>query len=627
MHNIDYISIPLFKSLDRLDIARLVPNLQVCPMAAGDILFRQGEKGDGLYIIVDGTVSIRKNIGGDDCEVATMSNGECLGEMALLSGAPRSATVVAATPLTLLKLTRQRFDLLLVKHPSLGAHLANIIAMRFANQERCPDVSAPETPSPPSAVTLQGFFSGFMQAGKKTVIIFCCTAAASMTVAWWLTSSGFTQLQATLGALLMGATLLWAFDVFSYHAVAISLPVFIVVLGLARPERVFSGFSNPSWFLLLGIFAISAAVGRTGLMYRLVLMLARWFPKSYRGQTFALALSGLIMTPVIPSSNGRAVLAGPIIRDLCEMLKFRKGSPGAVGMAMAALLGFGQMSSLFMNGAATCLLALGLLPPEVVGGISWGRWFLDALPLCLFYFLGCYLAIIMIYRPKIQRVLYKTVVQSQLNTLGAFTRHEKICLLTILLALSGFISQSFHGIHNAWIAMAAFLILTGSKVIDDRSVRSDIDWSFLLSFGAIVSFGSMISESGLTGLVASRIAPHIKAVTGSPSVFLLTLAAAVTIIRFMLPFPAALLISILSIAPVAGAAGISPFIVAQVALLAGSPWFLPYQNSVYVNLMESSENKLFTHRQTLLLAYWQLLVIAVAIVAAIPVWKLRGLIQ
>lgn len=627
MNTIDYISIPLFKSLDRLDVARLVPSLQICTMETGETLFRQGDKGDELYIIVDGRVSIRKNIGGEDCEVATMSNGECLGEMALLSGAPRSATVIAATSLTLLKLTRQRFDVLLVKHQFLGSHLANILAKRFTNQEFCPEVNPHKKPLPLYTSTMRGYFSDFLMARKKLVAVLCGTAAASATFAWLLPGFGFSQLQATLSALLIGATILWAFDVFSYHTVAIALPVFIAILGLARPDRVFSGYANPSWFLLLGIFAISAAVGKTGLMYRLVLMLAQWFPKSYRGQTFALALSGLIMTPVIPSSNGRAVLAGPIIRDLCEMLKFRKGSPGAVGMAMAGLLGFGQMSSLFMNGAATCLLALGLLPPETVNKISWGSWFLDALPLCMVYFIGCYVAIIMIYRPKIKRELHKSIVRSQLHTLGAFTQQEKICLLTIILALLGFIGQSLHGIHNAWIAMASFLILAGSKVLDERSVRSDIDWNFLLSFGAIVSFGSLIAESGLTNLVATRVAPYIKTFTGSPFLFLPTLALTVTIVRFTLPLPVALLISILSIVPVAKAAGINPFIVAQVALIAGSPWFTPYQNSVYVNLMESSDNKLFTHRQTRILAFWQLIVIVLAIIVAIPIWKLSGLIQ
>jgi anion transporter len=627
MTTIDYLSILLLKSLGRLEIARLVPSLLHVSIAAGETLFRQGDKGDALYIIVEGRVSIRKQLGEEECEVAALSAGEYFGEMSLLSGAPRSATAVAAETLTLLKLSRQRFDSLLKKHPSLGSHLANTLASRFSDQEWNPERPLPEKRLPLPSSATHSVFSDLLSVKKKSVAILCGAIAAASALAWWLPTYGFSQLQAALNGLLLGATILWAFDIFSYHAVAVALPVFIVIFGLARPERALSGFSSPSWFLVLGIFAITAAVGKTGLMYRLVLMLTRWFPRSYHGQTFALALSGLILTPVIPSSNGRAVLAGPIVRDLCETLQFRKGSPGAVGMAMAGLLGFGHMSSLFMNGTATCLLALGLLPPETIAKITWGSWFLDALPLGMAYFLGCYAAIVLIYRPNQKRIFQHTVVQSQLYTLGSFTRDEKICLLTVIFALAAFLTQSVHGINSAWIAMSSFLILFGSNVLDERSVRSDIDWNFLISFGALVSFGAIISESGLTALAAERITPYVSFIAGNPYMFLPAMAVAVTVARFALPLPAALLICILSVVPVAGAVGISPFIVAQVALIAGNPWFSPYQNSVYLNFMESSDNKLFSHRQARILSFWQVAAIVVAIVVAIPYWQMRGLIR
>ena len=627
MHTIDYLAIPLFKSLNRLEIARLVPSFQHVSHVVGETIFRQGDRGDALFIVVSGSVSIRKSEGEEESEVTRLAAGEYFGEMALLSGAPRSATAVAAEPLSMLKLSRLRFDTLLKKHPSLGSHLANTLANRFASQEWCKK-KLPYEPHPqlPSNAT-QGIFSQLLSVKRKSMLVSCGAVAAAVFLTWWLPSQGVNQLQAALNGLLLGATILWACDIFSYHAVAVALPVIIVIWGLARPERAFSGFSTPSWFLVLGIFAITASVGKTGLMYRLVLILTRWFPRSYRGQTLALAISGLILTPIIPSSNGRAALAGPIVRDLCETLRFRKGSPGAVGISMAGLLGFGHMSSLFMNGTATCLLALGLLPRETIDSITWGSWLIDALPLGVSYFIGCYTAIILIYRPNQKRILQHTVVKSQLGTLGKFTRDEKICLATVLSALTAFLCQPLHGINSAWIAMVSFLVLFGFNVLDERSVRSDIDWNFLISFGALVSFGAIISDSGLTALAAARITPHLKGFAGNPYLFLSIMAITVTVARFALPLPAALLISILSVVPVAGEVGISPFVVAQVALIAGNPWFTTYQNSVYLNFKESSDNKLFSHRQVQMLSYWQVAAIIGAIFTAIPFWQMRGLIR
>lgn len=625
MHNIDLLSIPLFRPLGRVETARLVPSFQPISLETDEALFRQGDKGDALFIIVKGRVSIRTQQDGEDREINVLSVNECFGEIALLSGAPRSATAIALEPLTLLKLSRTRFDVLLKKHPILGSQLANLLAKRFAGPQPVPDFTVPEHPQLHDSAT-RGLFSELTSARKRKLAVVCGAAAAATAFSYWLPGLGVNHAQAMLNALLLAATILWAFDIFSYHAVAVALPVVVLMLGIARPERALSGFSSPSWFLVLGIFAITAAVAKTGLMYRLVLMLTRWFPRSYHGQTFALALSGLILTPAIPSSNGRAILAGPIIQDLCEMLKFRKGSPGAVGLAMAGLVGFGHMSSLFMNGTATCLLALGLLPAETVDSISWGSWFIDALPLGLTYFFGCYLAIILLYRPNRRPNVYHSVVQSQLRTLGKFTLHEKLSLFTVVFTLAAFLTQPLHGINSAWIAMSSFLLLFGSNVLDERSVRSDIDWNFLISFGALVSFGAVISESGLTTLAAGQIRPYLSPVAGNPFLFLPLLALAVTVARFVLPLPAALLI-ILTVVPIASTMGINPFVVAQVSLIAGNPWFFPYQNSIYLNLMQSTDGKLFSHSSSRALSFWQVGVMIAAIIVAIPFWRMRGLIH
>ena len=298
-----------------------------------------------------------------------------------------------------------------------------------------------------------------------------------------------------------------------------------------------------------------------------------------------------------------------------------------VGLAMAGLVGFGHMSSLFLNGTATCLLALGLLPAETARKITWGSWFTAALPLGLSYFLGCYLAIILLYRPNSRRQARNSALQSQLRTLGRFTRDEKLSLSAVLFTLVGFLSQPLHGIDSAWIAMSSFLLLFGLNVLDERAVRSDIDWNFLISFGALVSFGAVVSDSGLTRLAAALMRPYLSTLAGAPFLFLPLLALAITVARFALPLPAALLISILTVAPVASTMGINPFVIAQVALIAGNPWFFPYQNSIYLNLMQSTEGKLFSHSSARVLSYWQTAIVVAAIMVAIPFWRMGGLIR
>src|SRR6266568_4407969 len=170
-----------------------------------------------------------------------------------------------------------------------------------------------------------------------------------------------------------------------------------------------------------------------------------------------------------------------MLLNLSETLGFRKGSPGAVGMSMACLLGFGHMSFLFMNGTATCFLALWLLPKEVGSTVTWLSWLACAFPLGLVFFVCSYLAVIMLYRPQLQGQVLHPIINAQLKALGPLTGYEKISIVTIVFSLAGFMTEPWHHINGAWVAMASFLILFAGAVVDEKSVRKDIDWNFLIS--------------------------------------------------------------------------------------------------------------------------------------------------
>ncbi|HWI41628.1 MAG TPA: SLC13 family permease [Verrucomicrobiae bacterium] len=622
-----YSSIPLFRGLDRVDLARLVPRLGRIVMKKGETVFSKGDTGDSLFIIVDGRVRINiSNEKGETRETRFLGLGEFFGEMALLTGEPRSATVVAETDVVFLRLFRSAFEELTRKHNSLALYLAATLAGRL--QPASPGIAADRTPDEagrhraagPPAAKGAGFSVATCIAATAILILSAASGA-------WLYRSGMGREHVVLLELMAAATLCWSLNILNYHAVAVALPVLAVILGAARPEKAFSGFSSSSWFLVLGIFAISGAISRTGLLYRIVLLVLRRFPPGYFGQSLALAVAGLLLTPVIPSSNGRATLAGPVVVAVSETMRFRNGSPGAIGMAMAALLGFGHMSFMFMNGTATCFLALGLLPPEVSAAVTWGSWIKAALPLGLAYFFGSYAVIVWLYRPGREPAVKAAVVEAQLDVLGPMTRGEKICLAVVVFSLAGFITQPWHGVNPAWVAMSSFLILFGGGVIDEKAVRSDIDWNFLISFGALVGFGSMISASGLAALAAERLRPCMELFGGSTFIFLVVIALGVNLLRLLLPLPASILLSLVAVVPAVSALGMNPFLFALVVLISGNAFFTPYQNSIYLNMVQATEGRLFRHRHVMALSAWQVAVIICAIAVAVPCWRYLGLVR
>ena len=312
---------------------------------------------------------------------------------------------------------------------------------------------------------------------------------------------------------------------------------------------------------------------------------------------------------------------------LSEILGFKKRDPGAVGIAMVSLLGFGLMSLMFMNGAPECLLILGLLPSQINSSLTWGGWFEAALPLGISFFLFSYLAIITLFRPKDKTTLNPLVIQTQLHTLGPLSTQEKISVATVVIFITAFLTQPWHHIDGAWVAMLSFLILFVSSVLDEKAVRADIDWMFLISFGAIVGFGNIISESSLFELICTAAKPCLEFLTEAKLIFLLIVTLGVTLLRFVLPLVPGLLVSMLSLIPFTSPLGIHPIVIGLVVLASLNPWFLPHQNMMYLNLIQNTEGKLFSHDQTLALALVHVLTVMAAVAVSFPYWRWTGLIS
>ncbi len=97
---------------------------------AGEVMIRAGAEAHDLYLVVEGEASVKIDIDGLEKEVATLHSGEFFGEMSLMTGAPRSATVVARTDVDCYVLNRAIFKQLLDKNPSLLGQVGQLFTER-----------------------------------------------------------------------------------------------------------------------------------------------------------------------------------------------------------------------------------------------------------------------------------------------------------------------------------------------------------------------------------------------------------------------------------------------------------------------------------------------------------------
>ena len=426
--------------------------------------------------------------------------------------------------------------------------------------------------------------------------------------------------------LLAWAVIFWVFDVLPDYVVGIGLILGWILFGIVPADVAVSGFTTSAFFLIIGVLGMTASLQSSGLLFRLALHILRSFPLTYRGQALGLSLSGTGITTCIPDTTSGTAIAGPIILALSDSLGYARRSRGSAGLAMAALLGFGQMSPFFLTGAAENLLAWGLLPEAARAQITWGGWLLAALPMALVTFILGFTATIVMFPPEFQPTVSRGLVETQIEALGRPSRAEIINALVVVGAMVGWITAPYHRIDVAWVAMIGLMILLAMNLLDRMTFRAGINWDFLFYLGAVLSLTSVVRQLGLDAWVIHQLTPILQPLTASPTRFLLVMTVAIFAARFILPsFPLVSLLT-LTIVPIATQAGINPLALLLVICTSVAVWFLPYQSTCYLALYFGTKEKAFSHSQVRPLALVYGVIYLLAVLAAIPVWHILKLL-
>lgn len=127
-------AVQVFAPLSDEELELLRPALSIRECAIGDVLMAEGEPGDELYVLLSGEVKVVAGHRTDEeAVVATMSPVEVFGEISLLSGEPRSATVLATDTCRFLTLTQRGLEDVLLEHPSICLTLLHDAYRRLVN--------------------------------------------------------------------------------------------------------------------------------------------------------------------------------------------------------------------------------------------------------------------------------------------------------------------------------------------------------------------------------------------------------------------------------------------------------------------------------------------------------------
>lgn len=127
--------LPPARALSGVDAARLADHLSVRHCAAGNLLFEEGDRADELLVVVQGALDVLVRVpGGESVVIGRVGRGEILGELGVIDGTPRSASVRAVAEVQVLALPRERYQELARQGDELARWLLDFTAEGLARR-------------------------------------------------------------------------------------------------------------------------------------------------------------------------------------------------------------------------------------------------------------------------------------------------------------------------------------------------------------------------------------------------------------------------------------------------------------------------------------------------------------
>jgi CRP-like cAMP-binding protein len=127
---------PMFEDLEPREISDIIHIVEVRNFNAGDTIFSEGDAGDAWYALYTGEVEVLKKADGGVKTVKTLGPKSCFGEIAVLDGLPRSATIRATKDTVVLRVPKEKFTELIDNDNRIAYKLVREMALMLASRQR-----------------------------------------------------------------------------------------------------------------------------------------------------------------------------------------------------------------------------------------------------------------------------------------------------------------------------------------------------------------------------------------------------------------------------------------------------------------------------------------------------------
>jgi solute carrier family 13 (sodium-dependent dicarboxylate transporter), member 2/3/5 len=370
-----------------------------------------------------------------------------------------------------------------------------------------------------------------------------------------------------LGLLLM-VSFLWLTEPAPVGAIALLIPIIIVVMSMDTAEGAFSQFFNPIIVLLFAGFLMAEALRKVELDKKIALLILQKVPSNPHSIIITLMVLAATFSMFMSNTATAAILIPLGITLLSFLEEDYPEYKRTVILAVSYSATMGGVGSLI--GTPANLIAVQFLHDFDGTVITFVDWFFFGIPMLLIILPIIYLYLVFRFKPKVPKesivVAKKRGIASMMSdqkkygwAKGEPTNKDQLIVgLVFISVFTMWVTSEFHGLHVGVVAAmgATTLFLIGYLKIEDFN---KINWNAIITFGGGLTLGTTMLRTGL----AEYMAMGLSRVGAIPSIFILFLIAFATLLVTSIASntaSAAILIPIFM--PLGLVLGISPVLIA-----------------------------------------------------------------
>lgn len=307
-----------------------------------------------------------------------------------------------------------------------------------------------------------------------------------------------------------------------------------IAIGAAPGTVIFSGFASSGFWLLFAGLIIGTAITATGLGMQVALRIFQHTGDSYRRAALLLAVSGLALGVLVPATIPRVIILIPIALSLARTMGFETGSRGHIGLSVTAAVSTNLPTFAFLTGNLPTIIHIGAFDTLYGLRTGYGAYFVAQAPVNAVRFLALVLLMLPFAPARAERA-------PTLDAPAPLTGVQKLLLALICVAIGFWVTDAWHGIPPAWVALslAAVLMVPVFGMLDETAMKTKVDLSPAFFLAAVFAISAVAQHTGLSQEVAERLIPMLRLGEGGALRDLYAIAGISTLVAHLTTAPAA----------------------------------------------------------------------------------------